>query len=188
MLSSFRKLIAFVVVGLAKVWRRSYEWALLGAFAEVGRGVRVNTFGVFSYDRVSIGDHSSIGPGAVLLAVEPAFVSLGRYVMLGPNVTMVAGDHVIDTAGRFMAEVDTKRPGDDLPIVIGDDVWIGAGATVLKGVTVGRGAVVAAGALVKRSVAPYAIVGGVPAREIGRRFTPEEVAAHESQLRSRGLL
>jgi acetyltransferase-like isoleucine patch superfamily enzyme len=53
--------------------------------------------------------------------------------------------------------------------VIEDDVWIGHGATVLKGVRIGRGAVVAAGAVVTRNVEPYTVVGGVPARLIGRR-------------------
>jgi phosphonate metabolism protein (transferase hexapeptide repeat family) len=55
---------------------------------------------------------------------------------------------------------------------IGNDVWIGHGAIVLPGVTVGDGAVVAAGAVVTRSVEPYTIVAGVPARPIKRRFEP----------------
>lgn len=55
------------------------------------------------------------------------------------------------------------------PIVIGEDVWIAAGAVVLKGTTIGRGAVVAANAVVTRDVADYEIVGGVPAKRIGER-------------------
>lgn len=59
---------------------------------------------------------------------------------------------------------------------IGHDVWIGHGVTVLAGVTVGDGAVLAAGAVVARDVAPYTIMGGVPARMIKERF-PREIAA-----------
>ena len=59
-------------------------------------------------------------------------------------------------------------------IVIGNDVWIGGRATILRGVTIGDGAVVGAGAVVTRDVEPYTVVGGVPARPIKKRF-PEPV-------------
>ncbi|MNX81991.1 Chloramphenicol acetyltransferase [compost metagenome] len=58
-------------------------------------------------------------------------------------------------------------------VVIGHDVWIGHGATILPGVTVGNGAVIGAGAVVSKDVAPYTIVGGVPARLIRERFPTE---------------
>jgi acetyltransferase-like isoleucine patch superfamily enzyme len=60
-------------------------------------------------------------------------------------------------------------------IVIGNDVWIGANAIILPGVTIGDGAVVGAGAVVTKDVAPYAIVGGVPAKLIRYRFTQKEI-------------
>ncbi len=57
----------------------------------------------------------------------------------------------------------------DADIIIEEDVWLGANCVVLAGVCVGKGAVIAAGAIVTKNVAPYTIVGGVPAREIGIR-------------------
>ncbi len=66
-------------------------------------------------------------------------------------------------------------------VTIGHDVWIGHGATVLPGVSVGDGAVIGAGAVVSRDVAPYTIVGGVPARLIRERF-PAPVAARFQRL------
>lgn len=61
-------------------------------------------------------------------------------------------------------------------IVIGSDVWIGFEAMIMAGVRVGDGAIIGAGAVVTKDVAPYAIVGGVPAREIKKRFDDETVA------------
>jgi len=58
-------------------------------------------------------------------------------------------------------------------LILGNDVWIGAGATILGGVCVGNGAIVAAGAVVTKSVPPYAVVGGNPARVLKYRFPPE---------------
>lgn len=61
------------------------------------------------------------------------------------------------------------------PIEIGNDVWIGARAIILDGVKIGDGAIIAANAVVTQSVAPYAIVGGVPAKVIRYRFSPEKI-------------
>lgn len=60
--------------------------------------------------------------------------------------------------------------------VIGNDVWIGYEAVILAGVTIGDGAIIGTRALVTRDVAPYTIVGGMPAREIRRRFPEETIA------------
>ncbi|NET30847.1 MAG: hypothetical protein F6K19_02435, partial [Cyanothece sp. SIO1E1] len=62
-----------------------------------------------------------------------------------------------------------KQPNQTAAIEIGDDVWIGTGAKILKGVRIGIGAVIAAGALVKDDVEAYAIVGGIPAKKISER-------------------
>lgn len=75
-----------------------------------------------------------------------------------------------------------KRPVDDLGVIIEDDVWIGTRAIVLHGVTIGRGAVVAAGSVVTKSVPPYAIVGGVPARLIRFRWGVDTILDHEAHL------
>ena len=60
-------------------------------------------------------------------------------------------------------------------IIIGDDVWIGYRATILDGVTIGQGAVVAAGAVVTKNVPPYAVVAGIPARVVRKRFDEETI-------------
>lgn len=83
-------------------------------------------------------------------------ITIGDGVLIGHNVVLATINHDINPGKRA-----DLHPA---PIVIGNDVWIGANATVLPGVTIGDGAVIAAGAVVTRDVPPNVIVGGVPAR------------------------
>ena len=135
----------------------------------------------FTYRNVTIGNDVYIGPHALFLCTESQ-IFIGNKVLFGPHVTIIGGDHRITDVGRFIYDVLDKHPEDDQDVHIEDDVWIGTNTTLLKGVTVGRGSVVAAGALVTKDVPPYAIVGGVPAKVLKYRFTPEQIQEHERQL------
>ncbi len=89
-------------------------------------------------------------------------ISIGNNVSISQEVMILSADHDPDSA-TFASR--------DLPVVIKDYVFIGSRATILPGVTLGEGAVVAAGAVVTKDVAPYTIVGGVPAKVIRMRET-----------------
>jgi acetyltransferase-like isoleucine patch superfamily enzyme len=92
-------------------------------------------------------------------------VQIGNDVIVGPNVSIFSENHQF--ARR---DVPINRQGTRCaPVSIGDDVWIGAGATILPGVTIGNGCVVAAGSVVTRSFEEFSVVGGVPARVISSR-------------------
>jgi acetyltransferase-like isoleucine patch superfamily enzyme len=106
-------------------------------------------------------------------------VSIGRYTMLAPEVAIVGADHDYSSADTPI--IWAGRPKEIRPTVIGRDCWVGLRAVVMSGVTIGDGAIVAAGAVVTKDVRAYSIVGGVPARVIGRRFnTEEQIARHQA--------
>jgi acetyltransferase-like isoleucine patch superfamily enzyme len=92
-------------------------------------------------------------------------VHIGRGTLIGAFATIIDGNHVFDDRNRPIR----MQGGKQIPIVIGEDVWIGAHAIILQGVTVGDGAVVAANATVTGDVPAHAVVAGSPARIIRMR-------------------
>ena len=104
---------------------------------------------------VVIGDHTRIGIHNTIIGP----VTIGNHVNLAQGITVTALNHNFDDTTKRIDEqgIATK------PVVISDDVWIGANAVILPGVIIGRHAVVAAGAVVTKDVPDNTIVGGVPA-------------------------
>lgn len=132
---------------------------------------------------MSVGDYTSIPKGSVFYCTE-ASLTIGKKVIFGPHPTIITGDHRIDVVGKYIMDSKEKLPENDAPVVIEDDVWIGANVTILKGVTIGRGSVVAAGAVVTKSFPPYSIIGGVPAKVLKMRFSAEAIKIHEKLLKT----
>jgi len=153
-------------------------------FKKHGRNFIFDPYGIYSFNSIEVGDDVFIGPSANLSATETK-IQLGNKIMFGPNVTIMAGDHNTTRLGEYMYDVKVKLPENDLPVVIQDDVWIGANVVILKGVTIGRGSIVAAGAVVTRSVPPYSISAGIPAKVIKKRFSESDIELHENMLRSK---
>jgi acetyltransferase-like isoleucine patch superfamily enzyme len=86
-------------------------------------------------------------------------IDIGDDVLIGPNVSLITSGHPIEPSRRRDGVIAK-------PIVIGRNVWIAAGVTIIGGVTVGENAVLAAGSVVTRDVPPNTLVGGNPARVI----------------------
>ncbi len=153
----------------------------LGRYTEVADRCRL--------DEVEMGDYSYImQDGAVWCA------TIGKFANIAASVRINATNHPTwrPTLHHFTYRAADYFDGAENDhdffswrrenrVSIGHDVWIGHGATVLPGVTVGDGAVIGAGAVVSRDVAPYTIVGGVPAKLIRERF-PRSVAERMQAL------
>ncbi|KAJ5701635.1 hypothetical protein N7488_009183 [Penicillium malachiteum] len=107
-----------------------------------------------------------IGKGSFLnfntLVLDTCLITVGENVLLGPNVSLYGAVHPMDPAERR----GLKGPEAGKEIHIEDDVWIGAGISILGGVTVGRGSTVGACSVVTKDVPPFHFVAGNPARAI----------------------
>lgn len=164
-------------------WRRVLTCLYRPRFAAHGEKFWFDPMGQYTFSTISVGDDVALGEGAYLIAIRSR-IRIGNHVMFGPEVTIRGGNHRTDVVGRFMKSIrdEEKRPEDDLGVVIDDDVWVGTRAVILSGVRIGRGAVVGAGATVTRSVLPYAIVVGNPARLLRFRWDVNTILEHERRL------
>jgi phosphonate metabolism protein (transferase hexapeptide repeat family) len=148
---------------------------ILGRYTEVSERCRL--------DECQMGDYSYImQDGAVWCATIGKFANIAAAVRINATnhpTWRATLHHFTYRAADYFEEAENDeaffawRRGNR--VTIGHDVWIGHGATVLPGVSIGNGAVIGAGAVVAKDVAPYTIVGGVPAKLIRERF-PAHIA------------
>ena len=135
------------------------KYCLIMFGGKIGHHTRIDMCGYIGrVTKLNIGNYTHINRGCILQAFGG--ITIGNSVSISHRCNIISGGHDVNSP---------TFEGDNQPIVIGDYVWIGVGATILKGVTIGKGAVVAAGAVVTKDVPDYAIVGGIPAKIIGER-------------------
>lgn len=173
-------------------------------FLKNNRFIRGFVFGyrqVFSYPRKRFGFLSKearfspssriIGPQNVFIysdiclsdvtisALNARFIVKKGCAIAG-GLTVITGNHA-RVIGRFIGSItELEKPcGLDADVIINEDVWVGCNVTILSGVTVGRGTTIAAGSVVTKSLPPYCICAGVPAKVIKRYWTIEEIVQHE---------
>lgn len=137
-------------------WRR----CLLRFFgAKIGRNVRIlGSVKIWQPWNLTIGDNCWIGGGVSLYSVDK--ITIGANVVVSEDAYLCTASHdVLSSQFELVAK----------PVSVGDFAWVCARAIVLPGRVIGNGAVVGAGAVVASDVAPWAIVAGNPARQVGTR-------------------
>lgn len=126
-----------------------------------GKGVMVAPGAILRIPVEQVGENVFFG----LYTYANGNVTVGSNVLIGPHCSLAAGNHKFDPAtGWFSAR--TEKDGDD-SIVIGEGCWLASKVTVTGGVKMGRANLICAGSVVTKSTPDYAIMAGVPARQIG---------------------
>lgn len=171
-------------------WRKGAKFGLLSRIAKGTVFEGNNRVGKFTYFSGKMGRWSYIGDNSFLMG------SIGKFCSISSNVRVINGRHAmcspyVSTSPLFFSKStpfgksfiqeqtfeeykfsDSERR---YPIMIGNDCWIGYGASIIEGVVINDGAVVLANATVTKDVPPYAIVGGVPAKIIGFRYDEQTI-------------
>jgi len=134
---------------------------------------------------VEIGEYTTIANVEILTWNTTDTIKIGKFCSIASGAKILGGgNHKIYRVTSYPLKhvllYDMKRRTDDCseakgPIIIGNDVWIGAYSIILSGVKIGDGAVVGAGAVVSKDVPPYAIVAGNPAKIIRYRFSESQI-------------
>ncbi len=135
---------------------------------DCGEWVNIDKGVTFATD-IKLGNGSGIGANCSI----PTGVSIGENVMMGIDILMFTNEHRHDDVTVPMG-AQGRTPVE--PIVIEDDVWIGSRSLIMKGVRIGHGAIIAAGSVVTKSVPPYEIWGGNPARFLKSRLSRQQSA------------
>ena len=147
---------------------RAWFWSFL--VKHMGEDVSIlDNCRIYSPSGVSIGNHVTINHHTYLTGAGG--LKIGNHVMFGTDCNVLTTNHLFD---RF--EIPMKEQGFSKgPVVIGNDVWVGASVVILPNVTIGRGAVLGSNSVITKDVPPFAVVGGVPAKIIKYRFDKKTI-------------
>ena len=146
------------------LWRKIRYRVCKSLFEKCGKNVNIESTAYFGSGRdISIGDNSGIGVNAFISGT----VSIGRNVMMGNDVMIIATDHEFSRTDIPMTEQGFQPYYQR--INIGDDVWIGSRVIILSGVSIGSGVIIGAGAVVTNDIPDRAIAVGNPAKVVRYR-------------------
>ena len=149
----------------ARINKKAILKIVFGGSIEIGRnteilpGVIVMTYGGI----IKIGDNCSINPYTIIYG--HGNTTIGDNVLIAGHCMIIPANHNYKNKDVLIRDQGLNCQG----IIIEDDVWIGSGCSILDGVTIGEGSVIAAGSIVTKSVSPYSVVAGVPAKFIKKR-------------------
>lgn len=156
-------------------------------YSYYGRGVSLQVpCYITDFGSCHIGDYSAIRYGFNLINTPNVSFRMGKYCVIGPNCTIVTGNHAQTVGLPQIVGCRCHVNDDDRDVILEDSVWLGTNVTILPGVTIGRGAIVGAGSVVNKDLPPYSVSVGVPARTIATTFGLDEIVLHERKIYPEG--
>jgi maltose O-acetyltransferase len=169
-----RKLCLFVYYAFAQhfptqpvpSWKIGYairRFLVKRIFMQCGEEVIVKQHAYFGDGQtLSVGHHAQVGMNARI----DRDVTIGDDVVMGPDVIIMTSAHAFEDPD---IPINLQGAREPMPVRIGRDVWIGTRVIILPGVEIGEGSVIGAGSLVSRSIPPFSVAVGVPARVVRKR-------------------
>jgi len=158
--------LIFLVPG--KIGQKIRAWYLKKICGACGSPVFVDHNVIISSpEKLFLGNNVGIGAGAFITAGGK--VTVGNYVGIGPDAKIWSVNHIFkDPHTPWM-----EQGAESKEVIVGNDVWIGAGSIIKPGVNIGDGAIISAGTVLSKSIPPFALVAGNPGRVVGWRKPPQ---------------
>ena len=172
-----KKIVSKIISNLISLqsFIRVIIWSIL--LKKIGQNCEImSDVVIMSPHKVEIGHDCLLNIGAKIGGQNG--IKIGNFVRISYNVNLISEDHEYRDPNKPII----KQGYNGGPILIGDDVWIGANAVILPNITIGQGAIIGANAVVTKNIPPFAIYGGVPARLIKYRFPRRKVKSTHTRL------
>lgn len=178
------------IIDIIKKTRLAYNWMkgvfpLRNEFGSLGKNTAIQ-YPVYIYcpKQVFIEENVKITSGFHVLNSPAEKVFIKKYTTIAANCTLIPNSHVSTvTMPQFLlgaSHINDKSSN----IIIDEDVWLGTGVMVMAGVHIGRGCIVGAGSIVTRSLPPYSLAIGAPAKIVKKVFSIDQILTHEKTLYS----
>ena len=161
-----------------------YSFPLKNQFGYCGKNTVLQyPLSIYSKKAVYIEDNVKISKGLHVLNAPDEKVFIKKYTVLAANCTISTNNHVKTvTVPQFLLGASHVNDISATETIIHEDVWLGTNVTILSGVNIGRGCIVGANSLVTKSLPPYSVAIGSPARIVKKVFTVEQILKHEAAL------
>ena len=166
------------IIHLGDVYKKT-DYGQLGECSHVSATTTIS-----NPKNVFLADHVQIGENAILFATN-AKIIIKRYFISADGLKIATGQHE-RRIGRFLGSINESEKnhniGLDQDVIINEDVWTGFNVCIMAGVEIGRGCTIAAGSVVTKSLPPYTVCAGVPAKPIKCYWSIDQILQHEKVL------